>query len=178
MFSNGMISIINKPTRVSKNSVSCIDHIYTNSFINHKILAGIIKTDLSDHFPVFIVDENIKTTNYTDKIEKEIRTIDNNNTIKFKTILNETDWMIVLNTNDPNLAYDVFVKQFLKIYDKCFPSKKITIKRKSLTEYLDHKRLAKSSKQKQKLYIKFLRRKKHSTMNKNTKAIKTSSLKK
>ena len=32
--------------------------------------------------------------------------------------------MIVLNTDDPNLAYDVFMKQFLKIYDKCFPSKK------------------------------------------------------
>ena len=101
-----------------------MSRVYTNSFINHKILAGIIKTDLSDHFPVFIVDENIKTTNYPDKIEKEIRTIDNNNIIKFKTILNETDWMIVLNTNDPNLAYDVFMKQFLKIYDKCFPSKK------------------------------------------------------
>ena len=70
MFSKGMMSVINKPTRISKNSVSCIDHIYTNSFINHEILAGIMKTDVSDHFPVFIIDKNIKTTNYPDKIEK------------------------------------------------------------------------------------------------------------
>ena len=50
------------------------------------------------------------------KLKKEIRTIDNNNSYykNIKLILNETDWMIVLNTNDPNLAYDVFMKQFLK----------------------------------------------------------------
>ena len=159
MFSNGMISVINKPTRVAKNSVTCIDHIYTNSFVNYEILAGIIETDLSDHFPVFIVDKNIKATNYPDKIEKEIRVIDNDSIIKFKTILNETDWMVVLNTHDPNLAYDVFMKQFVKIYDKCFPSKKVTIKRKSLLSPWITKGLAKSSKQKQKLYIKYLKSK-------------------
>ena len=126
MFSKGMMSVINKPTRISKNSVSCIDHIYTNSFINHEILAGIMKTDVSDHFPVFIIDKNIKTTNYPDKIEKEIRAINNINIIKFKNILNKTDWMVVLNTQDPNRAYDVFLKQFLKIYNECFPSKIIT----------------------------------------------------
>ena len=30
MFSKGLISVINKPTRVSKQSMTCIDHIYTN----------------------------------------------------------------------------------------------------------------------------------------------------
>ena len=159
MFSKGMLSVINKPTRISKNSVSCIDHIYTNSFINHEILAGIMKTDVSDHFPVFIIDKNIKTTNYPDKIEKEIRAINNINIMKFKNILNKMDWMVVLNTQDPNRAYDVFLKQFLKIYNECFPSKIITIKRKSLLSPWITKGLVKSSKQKQKLYIKFLKHK-------------------
>ena len=189
MFSNGMISVINRPTRVAKTSLTCIDHIYTNSFINHDIYSGIIKTDISDHFSVFIVDKNIKDTNYPNKIEKKIRVIDNNSIMKFKTILNETDWsivlnthdpnlvidnnsimkfktilnetdwLIVLNTHDPNLAYDVFMRQFVNIYDECFPSKKIVIKRKSLLSPWITKGLAKSSRQKQKLYIKFLKRK-------------------
>ena len=50
MFSKGMLSVINKPTRVSKHSMTCIDHIYTNSFINQELFTGIIKTDLSESF--------------------------------------------------------------------------------------------------------------------------------
>ena len=34
MFSNGLLSVINRPTRTTKRSASCIDHIYINSFIN------------------------------------------------------------------------------------------------------------------------------------------------
>ena len=73
MFSNGAISVINKPTRVTKKCASCIDHIYINSFFNQEILSGIIKTDISDHFPIFILDNNINVSTFPDKITKEIR---------------------------------------------------------------------------------------------------------
>ena len=43
MFSKGMLYVINKPTRVLNNSMTCIDHIYTNSFINQELFSGIIK---------------------------------------------------------------------------------------------------------------------------------------
>ena len=59
MFQNGSIPVINKPTRVTNKSITCIDHIYINSFFNHDISSGIIKTDISDHFPVFIIDNDI-----------------------------------------------------------------------------------------------------------------------
>ena len=45
MFSKGMLSAINKPTRVTKRSRTCIDHIYMNSFVNQELFTGIIKTD-------------------------------------------------------------------------------------------------------------------------------------
>ena len=83
MFSKGMLSVINKPTRVLKNSMTCIDHIYTNSFINQELFSGIIKTDISDHFPVFIVDKNLKTTNYQNTIKKQIRVFNDTSIIKF-----------------------------------------------------------------------------------------------
>ena len=109
-----MISIVNKPTRVTKNTASCIDHIYTSSYLTQDILAGIIKTDVSDHFPIFVIDNNTKTTNYPTEIEKEIRQINDINITKFKNILHDTDWMVVLNTYDPNFAYDLFFKTIFK----------------------------------------------------------------
>ena len=51
-----------------------------------------------------------------------------------------------------------FLKQFLKIYNDSFPLIKITIKQKQLISPWITKGLIKSSKQKQKLYIKFLKR--------------------
>ena len=48
-----MIPIINKPTRVTRNTATPIDHIITNTVISgiqHRSV--IIKNDISDHFPI------------------------------------------------------------------------------------------------------------------------------
>ena len=174
MFSKGMLLVINRPTRVFKQSMTCIDHIYTNSFINQELLSGVIKTDLSDHFPVFIVDKNLKITNYPDSKKKQIRKFNDKSITQFKNQLATTDWTIVLETQEPNLAYDTFLKQFLKIYNTCFPLTWITIKRKSFISPWITKGLIKSSKQKQRLYIKFLKKRTYSKKTtKTTKPTKT-----
>ena len=122
--------IVNRPTRITKTSASCIDHIYINSYFNQDILSGIIKIDLSDHFPIFIIDNNLKT-----------------------------DWSFILDIQDSNQAYNIFLKQFLIIYNSCFPMKTIEIKRKNLLSPWITRGLIKSSKRKQKLYVTFLKNK-------------------
>ena len=52
-----------------------------------------------------------------------------------------------------------FLKQFLNIYEKCFPIKEIQIKKKNLLSPWITRGIIKSSKRKQKLYIKFLKNK-------------------
>ena len=53
MFRYNMIPLTNKPTRVTKHSVNAIDQIITNSVIGHNdFKSAIIKTDMSDHFPI------------------------------------------------------------------------------------------------------------------------------
>ena len=74
MFSKGLLSIVNRPTRTTKTSASCIDRIYINSYFNKYILSGIIKTDLSDHFPIFIMDNNLKATNLLDSYKESKKT--------------------------------------------------------------------------------------------------------
>ena len=52
----GCISLINKPTRFSKNSKpSLLDHIYTNICHEKRIInSGITIFDISDHLPIFV----------------------------------------------------------------------------------------------------------------------------
>ena len=57
MLSFGMLPTITKPTRISHNSSTLIDHIFVNNKSKmHN--AGIILTYLSDHYPTFYIDQS------------------------------------------------------------------------------------------------------------------------
>ena len=57
-----MISLTNKPTRVTR-LANDIDHIITNSVTGHNdFKSTIIKTNLSDHFPIVFAFKTNETT--------------------------------------------------------------------------------------------------------------------
>ena len=53
IFEKGAIPIINHPTRISEHSTSLIDNILTTDIFNNSLKKVIIKSDVSDHFPIF-----------------------------------------------------------------------------------------------------------------------------
>lgn len=52
IFSYGLVPLITKPTRITAQSATLIDNIFTN---NNNVLSknGLIISDLSDHFPIY-----------------------------------------------------------------------------------------------------------------------------
>ena len=59
MFRFGMISTINKPTRVTRYAATAIDHVLTNTIMeNIEIKTAIVKLDISDHFPIIFATKN------------------------------------------------------------------------------------------------------------------------
>ena len=57
--SNAFHSIVKKPSaRVRATSSTLIDHILTNDATSH-ITAGILKSDISDHFSTFVLIKNV-----------------------------------------------------------------------------------------------------------------------
>ena len=158
IFAHSFIPLINKPTRISRNNATIIDHLLTNTFINENYLTGIVKTDISDHFPVFFITEtHINKTSKSNFVFK--REINDVNLRKFNEALSGVNWTNVLRNTDPNTAYDEFLKNFLLHYNRFFPKKKIQIKSKNLASPWITSGIAKSSKRKQKLYEKYLKRK-------------------
>ena len=53
MFGHIIMPIINKLTRVTKNTATAIDHIFINTVTISKFQIGIIKSDILNHFPIF-----------------------------------------------------------------------------------------------------------------------------
>ena len=94
--------IINKVTRSQKSSNTIIDNIFTNnSYSINK--SGIIISDISDHYPIFI------TSNCEQKLKtKENPKLSRNkyNTGNFIENIKQTDWNAVLNLQDTERAYN------------------------------------------------------------------------
>ena len=51
IISSGAVSLITKPTRVTDNSATTIDHIITND-VNHDIVPRVICNSMTDHYPI------------------------------------------------------------------------------------------------------------------------------
>ena len=59
MFSHNMIPTINKPTRVTRNTATAIDHFIPNTVVDTQFKSGIIETDLLDQFLIiFALQKN------------------------------------------------------------------------------------------------------------------------
>ena len=53
IFEKGVIPIIIRPTWISEHSGSLIDNILKTDIFNNSMKKNIIKSDISDHFPIF-----------------------------------------------------------------------------------------------------------------------------
>ena len=68
MFQFGLVPTTNKPTNITKDTISAIDHIITNSITNSEFETASVTADISDisHKLIFlykrIVNENQKKT--------------------------------------------------------------------------------------------------------------------
>ena len=158
MFQLGVVSIINKPTRVTSSSVTAIDNILTNSFFDLSLKTGIIKTDISDHFPIYFSIKTVFLNEKSPSIKCYKRIINDRRINEFKVKLSILNWDDVIDEANPNFAYNTFLDKFLKIYDEIFPIKEYEITGKSLKSPWITSALKKSSKHKQKLYVKYLKK--------------------
>ena len=132
MYSNSFLPLINKPTRISLNQnnncrSTLIDHIWTN--MNEVFISGIIKSNISDHFPNF--------TSFNFKFEKnkphyiKFRDFSVSNKDKFIKLVSEYKWDNFIKCEDVNINTNNFVKKLTEFYNISFPlrNKQITEKR-------------------------------------------------
>ena len=88
--SNFLFPLINKPTRITHNTATCIDNIYCN-FPNGKesCNTGILTTDISDHLGIFCINNSINLHKERQSLKKRSFSIKNITTFK-KSLLHET----------------------------------------------------------------------------------------
>ena len=130
ILSHCFIPIISKPTRVTNTSAMLIDHIYTsNSYTSTN--SGIIITDVADHYGTFYSVSDRKHTSTTSQCKKT-RLYTANNLLKFKKLLDATDFSHILQINCPNESFNEFIAKYKSAFDKAFPLKSVKINNKHI----------------------------------------------
>ena len=68
MFQFGVILTISKPTGVTRHTATATDHVFTNSIIdNIEMNTVIVKTDISDNFPIIFATKNKRDAEITEQ---------------------------------------------------------------------------------------------------------------
>ena len=158
MYSYSYLPTITKPTRVTADTATLIDNIFSNDSRVNEHRSGILYTDISDHFPIFSFNPNVSTS-YSEHNEQPNavqyhRAYSNHNMRNFTAALCSYDWSQVFSIDEPQVTYSTFNNALLSLYDHHFPLKQMVSRYKSrkpwLTQGLRH-----SIQLKNQLYIKY-----------------------
>ena len=154
MYSRMFFPLITRPTRITSNTATLIDNIFTNN-LNNLSVSGLMFCDISDHLPIFtlLLDQN-KNLNKTSWLS--FRDKSGNNVAKFKDRLANVHWDVLSECKDTDCAYRCFLDKYTTIYNDCFPLKKVKVKNVTLSKPWITKGLLKSVRKKNLLYKRFL----------------------
>jgi exonuclease III len=159
MSSYNLLPTITRPTRITTHSATLIDNIFTNAWSNI-IESKIVVSDISDHLPV-LTSFNLETPCFKNTSFEESRVINEEGRTNFSNYLSEADWAPIFEAcslKDANKAYDLFMKEYKRNYDKAFPRKTTINKGKPiLKQPWMTPGLLKSSKKKAKLHLKYVK---------------------
>ena len=111
MYRYNTIPTINKPTSVGKNAATAIDHVIANCIVDCQFKTAILKTDVTDHFPIAMALKTDETIHQSQKVQNvHKRNYDENTIESFKQRCREIDWTELKKCEDPNEAYKHFLK--------------------------------------------------------------------
>ena len=153
---NNFLPALFLPTRITKTSVTAIDHIYYFEGTNCKkkiiLSTGNVFTDLSDHLPNFIILSATAERGVNNNFRPLVRLFNDRNKQIFKQNLSLVNWQSVLyDYDDVNMCYNSFISILINHLNNSFP-----LIRLSRRAYKDKKWITKglkiSSRKKYKLF--------------------------
>ena len=118
MFQIGLVSATNKPTRVTKETIS----------------AEMLTANISEHFPIIYAFKSKMKLDIHKTLFLYKRFINENRIKTVKSRLHEISWEIIKGIKDPNKSYKKFIAILTSKYDEFFSKSRIKVRHdKNLT---------------------------------------------
>ena len=126
IYSLGLYPLITKPTRITKDTATLIDNIFTNA-IDKRTVNGILINDITDHFPVFSLC-NYGVIKKPTEMHIYVRDHTTDNLKCFAEDLDREKWGDITSATNVDVAYDTFLSAFITKYEKHCPIRRINKK--------------------------------------------------
>ena len=119
LYSHRLQPLITRPTRMTRDTKTLIDNIFTTDLNSHK-QSGIIINYISDHLPIYVVTKYIHKETLNKTCTKKI--VINDVTKKaFIKDLENCNWDEILAEEDVNITYNKCVNLFTNLFNTNFP---------------------------------------------------------
>ena len=116
-----MIPIITRPTRIADNTYSLIDNIFTSNPFNY--VSGIFHSDISDHFPIFVLFKDYFSPNNHEHLKFNFRLITDSRLLEMKNKLNSMN-LYAISEMDCNAALEKIHRTIKTQFDIYCPIKR------------------------------------------------------
>ena len=124
-----LTQIITESTRISNNSESLIDHIYTS--VKEKIAqSGVLNFGFSDHCVIYCTRKTVRSL-FNRHNTIKIRSLKNYSPQKLNEELNSVDWTEFYNCVNVDEALNLFCRIFISTLDKLAPLKSVRVKQRT-----------------------------------------------
>ena len=124
--SYGLSSIVNFPIRIQRNSRTIIDNIFISTFKFNNYSVYPNKNGLSDHDTQCLILQDILKYKLNANALFN-RKFDKPSIADFKNKLSYELWDNVFSENDVNTSFNNFLNTYLKLFNSCFPLKKVSV---------------------------------------------------
>lgn len=120
---SGFFSYINKPTRITENTRSLIDHIFVRlgdkQYLGKQLTLKpfLFMIDITDHFPIGILIKQVNKNRIKNYHVDKYREIVNHKKLLNK--LKKENWQEVLQTDEVQLGYDMFINRLNAYVTMC-----------------------------------------------------------
>ena len=133
MFANSLMPSISKPTRISDSSATLIDNIFLNS--GQQVKSGILTVDLSDHLPIFLLDQGCFDVNNVGEFsEISFRKINKLNVDRFISSLSRVNFETITSIEDVDLSFSKLYDLIFEKYCSCFPVVTLRLSNKQISK--------------------------------------------
>ena len=135
--SHGFSQIVSRPTRITENSATLIDHVFSNN-IESALSCNILTLDLSDHLAIHTKILLNSNTNLSQKTSKEkntdnteFRVFNEVNDLLFKQLIDDESWDDFADDLNAQDSYNKFEKNYSNHYNSAYPLKSTHKRRKN-----------------------------------------------
>ena len=121
MYANAYIPLINRPTRITKETSTLINNIFTNIYdIKDSLYSCILQTDISAHYIVFQLSESDIINSQKNEYNL-VRVANADRIAQYVQSIQNTDWTFLDTYQHCQYYFSKFLTKLKNIYDESFP---------------------------------------------------------